>query len=90
MLRQIIKLQMFSFLQGFKQISPNGNMFDNLGISNGFSYIALAIKFAVCIAARRKVLPFGLLQVVSLLHCLHNSFNFDHYDALLNRFFQAC
>jgi hypothetical protein len=52
-------------LKGFKKISPHGNMFDNLGISSGFSYIALPIKFGVCIAAQRKILPYGLLQVIS-------------------------
>jgi hypothetical protein len=38
-------------------------MFDNIGIAAGFSFIALPIKFGVCIAAQRKVLPYGLLQV---------------------------
>ncbi len=38
-------------------------MFDNIAVASGFSFLALPLKFGVCIAAQRKLLPYGLLQL---------------------------
>ena len=48
---------------GWVNLSINRNFIDNTAISSSFSFISIPLCYAVCIAAKRKLLPYGLLQL---------------------------
>ena len=53
----------FSLVIGWVNLSINLDMFNNTVISSSFVFISIPMAMAVCIAAKRKVLPYGLLQL---------------------------
>ena len=48
---------------GWVKLSSCGNLIVNTSISTSFSFISIPICIAVCIASKRKLLPYGLLQL---------------------------
>ena len=48
---------------GWVNLSLNRNMFDNTVIGSSFVFICIPLAIAVCIASKRKLLPYGLLQL---------------------------
>ena len=48
---------------GWVNLSINRNFIDNTAISSSFAFISIPLCYAVCIAAKRKLLPYGLLQL---------------------------
>jgi hypothetical protein len=47
---------------GWVNLSLKGDMINNTVISSSFVSISIPLSYAVCVVAKRKQLPYGLLQ----------------------------